>query len=82
MANASTVPTFHSSADVHRYVREVASRKADEDAAVRRWQTAEQAILLVILVASFFIYYLLSIEQQIMTMPHVEVYIARTSVSR
>ncbi len=59
--------------DARRYVRVLCSRKVEEDRAVRFWRLCKQATLLGVLAASFLIYHLLSVTQEVIDMPSLKV---------
>ncbi len=65
--------------DAHRYVRMLRSREIEQDPAVRFWRVCKRLTLLSVLAASFLIYHFLSVTQQILEMPSLQVPVAYAS---
>ena len=62
--------------DARQYVRILSMRKAEEDGAVRIWALCKRVTLLSVLAGSFLIYYFLSVTQEILEMPTLQVRVA------
>jgi hypothetical protein len=61
---------FKSLEDVHRYIQELSSKKAEEDRKVRFWRAVERVTLVIVLAGCLLNYYVLSIIEKIMALPH------------
>lgn len=66
-------PNFASLEDVHRYVRRLSAREAAEDRTVKTWQMVERLTLLVVLAASVFTFYMLTVIEKIIALPHLDI---------
>ncbi len=73
-------PNVASVQDAHRYVETLSTRDAAEDIRVRAWQAVERVTLLVVLAASIFTYYMLTVIEEIIAMPHLEVTVMRIGI--
>lgn len=59
--------------DARKYREQLAARRPDRDPAVTRWRTCKRCVLLMLLSTSFLIYYMVSINVEILSLPELHV---------
>ncbi len=73
-------PKLQSPDDVRRYVRNLSARDAAEDRTVKLYRMVERMTLVLVLAACGFNFYMLTVIQEIIAMPHLEIPTARLTV--
>lgn len=64
---------FRSPRDVHAYVRELSTRRPEDNVWVKAWRAAKRMTLAALLAASFLIYYLVSVINDTLALPELVV---------
>ena len=59
--------------DARKYREELAARKPEDDPGLAKWRTSKRYILLLLLVVSFLIYYLISVNIEVLSLPGLNV---------
>ena len=59
--------------DARKYREELAARKPEDDPGLAKWRTSKRYILLLLLVVCFLIYYLISVNIEVLSLPGLNV---------
>ena len=59
--------------DARRYREELAARKPEDDPKVTVWRTSKRYVLLLILIVFFLMYYLISVNIEVLSLPGLNV---------
>ena len=67
--NMDSETSIHSVTDARRYREELSARQPEQDRAVVKWRIWERFVLFVVAAAAFLIYYLISVNIEILALP-------------